>query len=189
MSTLTLSAVGVDLMTVDRFRELDDPPGAYYELRSGEVVEVSRPKWEHSRVQSALRDRLNSRAEGAGRAESEFAFRALPEYELRAADVAYIGAHRYRAMADDDNLRGSPDLVVEVLSPSNTQRELREKGALCLNTGSVEFWIVDPDRETVTVYTSGDRIDYDSSQALPVERFLPGKSPIAVGDLFSDPLA
>jgi Uma2 family endonuclease len=57
--------------------------------------------------------------------------------------------------------------VIEVLSPSNTKAEIREKAVLCLSSGAQEFWVVDPKRETVsvtrqggapTVYHMGDRI-------------------------------
>jgi Uma2 family endonuclease len=71
------------------------------------------------------------------------------------------------ATDDDDNLRGSPEIVIEVLSPSNTRAEIHEKAVLCLSSGALEFWVVDPKRETVsvtqqsgapTVYRLGDRI-------------------------------
>jgi Uma2 family endonuclease len=57
--------------------------------------------------------------------------------------------------------------VIEVLSPSNTRAEIREKAVLCLSSGTQEFWVVDPKRETIsvtrpsgipTVYRMGDRI-------------------------------
>ena len=57
--------------------------------------------------------------------------------------------------------------MIEVLSPSNTRAEIREKAVLCLSSGAQEFWVVDPKRETVsvtsqggvaTVYHMGDRI-------------------------------
>ena len=102
-----------------------------------------------------------------GVVETEVAFRALPEYDLRGADVAYVSQQRWDATGDDDNLHGSPELVIEVLSPSNTRAEIHEKAVLCLSSGAQEFWVVDPKRETVsvtsqggvpTVYPMGDRI-------------------------------
>lgn len=78
-------------------------------------------------------------------------FRALPQYELRGADVAFVSQQRWDATNNDDNLHGSPELVIEVLSPSNTRAEIQEKAALCLSTGAREFWVVDPIRRTVTV--------------------------------------
>jgi Uma2 family endonuclease len=97
----------------------------------------------------------------------QLAYRTLPEYDLRGADVAYVSRQRWDATDDDDNLHGSPEIVIEVLSPSNTRAEIHEKAVLCLSSGALEFWVVDPKRETVSVtqqsgaptfYRLGDRI-------------------------------
>ena len=48
----------------------------------------------------------------------------------------------------------APDLAVEVLSPSNTIKEMDNKRAEYFASGCSLFWIVDPDDRTVTVYTS-----------------------------------
>lgn len=51
-------------------------------------------------------------------------------------------------------LEGSPELVIEVKSPGNSKAELHDKAMTTLaGSGSVEFWIVDPPAQTVTVYT------------------------------------
>lgn len=43
-------------------------------------------------------------------------------------------------MDPDDYLRGAPDLIIEVLSPSNTATEICDKEKLCLENGAREFW-------------------------------------------------
>ena len=48
----------------------------------------------------------------------------------------------------------APDLAVEVLSPSNTVREMEQKIDLYFGAGSRMVWIVSPERRTVSVYTS-----------------------------------
>ncbi len=52
----------------------------------------------------------------------------------------------------DTNVQGAPDLVVEVLSPSTQNRDLNVKARLYARFGIPEFWIIDPDAETLTVY-------------------------------------
>jgi Uma2 family endonuclease len=155
------------LMTVEQYRQLPDREDVIQELHWGMVVTLSRPKMRHAKLQSRLVRLLRPKAEHMGVVETEVAFRALPEYDLRGADVAYVSQQRWDATADDDNLHGSPELVIEVLSPSNTRAEIREKAVLCLSSGAQEFWVVDPKRETVsitsqggvpTVYRMGDRI-------------------------------
>jgi Uma2 family endonuclease len=100
------------------------------------------------------------------------AFRALPEYNLRGADVAYVSRQRWDATDDDDNLHGSPELAIEVLSPSNTRAEIREKAVLCLASGAQEFWVVAPKRETVSVIKqSGAPMVYRVGDRIPLSMF------------------
>ena len=173
------------LMTVDQFRTLEEPPGAYYELRHGEVCEVTRPKYGHRRIQRFLRDRLNTLAAGRGIADTELPFRPLPEHELWVADVSYVSAEREAAARSEEDVQGSPDLMIEVPSPSNIKREIRSRAAFCLSTGSLEIWVVDPANRTVTVYTTGNVQVYGMGGTVPVDRFLPEAAGIEVGDIFA----
>jgi Uma2 family endonuclease len=83
----------------------------------------------------------------------ELPFRALPEYELRAADVAVLARERWEQADDDDALHGAPEIVIEVLSPSDTASEKAEYCALCLENGAREFWAVDYKRREIRVST------------------------------------
>jgi hypothetical protein len=71
----------------------------------------------------------------------------------------------------DDNMQGSPELVIEVLSPSNTKREMQEKATLYLATGAQEFWIVDAKRENVTVVRREGSAVYEISQRIMLASF------------------
>ncbi len=156
------------LMTVEEFRQLPESrQGIRYELHHGELVELTYPKYKHWFLQSRISDLFRRYAEEQSVVGPEFAFRPYPEHELWAADVAYVSAERARVMSFDDNLHGSPDIVVEVLSPSNTVSETNDREAICLDTGCQEFWVVDPRRKLIkistpdrktTTYRIGDRI-------------------------------
>lgn len=52
---------------------------------------------------------------------------------------------------DDKGCIGAPDLVVEILSPSNSKREMKDKFDLYEETGVQEYWIVFPTEEMVLV--------------------------------------
>ncbi len=118
------------VMTVEQFYALPARSDVITELHWGQVVTVTRPKMKHAKLQSRLVRLLRPKAEHLGVVESEVAFRALPEYDLRGADVAFVMRERWESTDDDDNLRGSPDIVIEVLSPSNTKRETQQKATL-----------------------------------------------------------
>ena len=50
---------------------------------------------------------------------------------------------------DDRGCDGAPDFVIEILSPGNTKRELRDKYELYEEAGVREYWIVDPQRRSI----------------------------------------
>jgi Uma2 family endonuclease len=88
---------------------------------------------------------------GSGMAGGEFVFRPLPEHEMWVADVAWVSWERFEGIDEDDNLAGAPDIVVEVLSPSNTASEMLDRKAACLDNGCVEFWLIDPKKRIVEI--------------------------------------
>ena len=67
---------------------------------------------------------------------------------------------------------GAPDLVIEILSPGNSKREMRDKFELYEEAGVLEYWIVDPDRHSVLVYTLQNGIFVSSMRPLTDEDFL-----------------
>jgi Uma2 family endonuclease len=125
---------------------------------------------------------LRPNAEHLGVIESEVALRALSEYDLRGADVAFISRQRWDNTPDDDNLSGSPELVIEVLSPSNTKREMCEKATLYLATGAEEFWIVDANQKNVTVVGREGSTVYGIGESIQLPLF---GSTLAVTEIFA----
>lgn len=53
---------------------------------------------------------------------------------------------------DDKGCIGAPDLIVEILSPGNSKREMKDKFELYQESGVREYWIVDPNQESVLIY-------------------------------------
>ena len=54
---------------------------------------------------------------------------------------------------DNEGCNGAPDIVIEILSPGNKARELRNKYDIYEESGVIEYWIVSPQDETVLIYT------------------------------------
>jgi Uma2 family endonuclease len=155
------------LTTVKDYEKIPNPPGGAYELYHGEPVTVPFPQYPHVRAQWQLRRLLDAAAGDSGVVDKEFPFRPLPEHECWGADVPYLTRARWDSI--DKYLMGAPELVIEVLSPSNTMAKLRDKRQICLETGSREFWIVDTDLREVEVSTpAGHSVTYKSGQEIPL---------------------
>lgn len=82
--------------------------------------------------------------------------------------MAWISSERFRTINRGDNLIGAPDIVVEVLSPSNTASEMFEKRILCMDNGCREFWVVDPAKNLIEIYHPGRVTTYRLSDSIPV---------------------
>lgn len=157
------------LMSFAEFAQLPDPQTCRYELRHGELVTVAPPKHKHYLVQRRLRRLLESAAGDAGEVDREMAFRALPEHEYRVADVAFVTNARWVQIPPEGNLHGVPELVIEVLSLSNTVAEIIDKKTVCLENGGREFWVVDIEHRQVEVSTpDGRTMTYKSGRHIPL---------------------
>jgi Uma2 family endonuclease len=68
--------------------------------------------------------------------------------------------------------RGAPDLVAEILSPSNTAIEMQRKFNLYRDAGVREYWVLDGEQKDLTVYLfEGEKIisrTYGEKDAAPV---------------------
>ena len=172
------------LMTFAEFEQLPEPQTCRYELRHGELVTVAPPNHEHRRAQRQLRRMLDKAAGESGVVETEFPFRALPEYEYRVTDVAFLSKDRWDNIDPKGWLASVPELVIEVFSPSNTVAEIIDKKTVCLENGSREFWVVDIEHRQVEVSTPDGRgTTYKAGQHIPL--FFAGDAQLAVDTIFS----
>lgn len=57
---------------------------------------------------------------------------------------------------DDRGCLGAPDLVLEIISPRNSQRDTKEKFNLYQIFGVKEYWIVNPNDENISVFVLDD---------------------------------
>lgn len=57
---------------------------------------------------------------------------------------------------DERGCIGAPDLVIEILSPGNSKKEMKNKFELYEEAGVREYWVVHPTEENVLIYTLED---------------------------------
>ena len=170
-------------LTVEEYERIPNPPGGRYELHHGEAVFVTYPLHNHKELQRRLRKSIETVAERSGFiVDTEFPYRPFPENEVWGADVACVSVARYDAI--EQWLVGSPELVIEVKSPSNTKAEMHDKAMTTLaGEGAAEFWIVDPATRTVVVHSAARGMQvYGENLAVPVPLF---DASICLSELFA----
>jgi Uma2 family endonuclease len=60
------------------------------------------------------------------------------------------------AKIDKKGCIGAPDIIIEILSPSNSEKELKYKYEVYEEAGVKEYWVVFPDEKTLLIYTLTD---------------------------------
>ena len=65
-----------------------------------------------------------------------------------------------RFKLDDQGCIGAPDLIIEILSPSTANKDRIKKFLLYQKAGVKEYWIVDPETESVQVHLLNEKGQY-----------------------------
>lgn len=176
-------------ITVEEFEAL--APEGHWELIDGELVEMSPSAEEPAAISAAIVGLLWTfvREHRLGRLyTAEGGFVLFPDRAtVRAPDVAFVRADRVpRGEARKHFARLAPDLVVEVLSPTDRTSEVVAKIEMYREAGVPLIWLVDPEAATVTVIDSGQPTQIlRAADTLEGGNVLPGLS-IAVADIFDE---
>ena len=129
--------------------------GLRHELDAGELLVMTRTNSRHGALQTRMIWLIYEfvRRGGLGRvfSESGFILGRNPEI-LRGPDVAYVRKERLQEVPDDGWAEMGPDLVVEIVSSSDTARQMDRKVHQYLAAGTRAVWLVYPDTESVHVF-------------------------------------
>lgn len=152
-------------ITWDHVQQLPDD-GNRYEAIVGELYVTPAPSVRHQTISQRLNlELVRLLAEpGHGRVWVAPLGVRFPETgEGVQPDLLFVSNERRRIVAPDE-LKGAPDLLVEIVSPSTAVRDRDLKRRLYQRQGVAEYWIVDPEEEAVDVWRFGD--------VPPCERFI-----------------
>ena len=133
------------------------PADERYELLDGELMMVPAPNIRHQQVLGRLHLELGRFIQEHELGEVFVApvdvF--LSDTNVVQPDVLFVSRAREHRITET-NVRGAPDLVIEILSPSTAEKDLGRKYELYSSRGVLEYWIVDPAAETVAVHRQRD---------------------------------
>lgn len=130
------------------------PEGKRAELIDGEMFEMACPTFTHQSMLSWLNAKIAIHV-----MEHNGPCRVLPSlfvvyilndgYNYVEPDISVICD---RNKVDDRGCHGAPDWVIEIVLPSSKHMDYVRKLALYQTAGMREYWIVDPQQQSVTVY-------------------------------------
>ncbi len=91
---------------------------------------------------------------------------------------------------DDKGCIGAPDIVVEILSPGNSRREMKDKFSIYEESGVLEYWIISLSQKAVQVFRLNEQGKYYGTQPFVegdnlITPVLPGIH-IPLSDVFLD---
>lgn len=186
----------VPSMTIEEFmrRYSDEGP---FEIIEGELVPVTPQSTQSGMVAGelflALATYVKSRNLGQVFIEVPFVMSADSNWIAgsRVPDVMFVSAARMAELAATDPdwknkpLALVPDLVVEVSSPTDSHASVEKKIARYLDDGVQLVWLIEPETQTVTIYTSGSKqlTRLDAEDTLTGGEVVPGFE-MAVAGLF-----
>lgn len=146
-------------LTFEAYLELPETKQRY-EIVDGVRIMPPAPtpdhQWIMMEISVSLRDFVNNGSLGVVLVAPVDLLIQREPLRTRQPDILYLNAQR-TGITGRAELRGlqyletPPDLVVEVLSPSNTRRDLEGKLGDYHKIGVLECWLVSPEAETVEV--------------------------------------
>ncbi len=143
--------------TVLDYKNLPESETKHYELLGGELVLAPSPTSEHQRISWELELRISLWVKEK---KLGIIFDAPLDVflgeDVVQPDILFIDKER-REIIREDGVHGAPDLIVEILSPATAARDRTYKRTLYARHGVREYWLVDPETQTIEVLTLGKR--------------------------------
>jgi Uma2 family endonuclease len=176
----------------DRLQLPDD--GLRHEIIDGEHYVTAAPNIRHQLVVGRLHGELYGYLKtrpGTGVLLTAPTDVVLSRHDVVEPDLLFVAADQ-ASVVTAANLQGAPALVVEVLSPSTRKRDAQIRRRLFARSGVREYWLVDPELDTVQVFrpaapgtfVRAAELSAEDDQALTTP-ILPGWS-LELRDLFRE---
>ncbi len=140
------------ILTYADYRQLPDDRNRY-ELFEGLLQVTPSPSTHHQTVVTNLSITVGShvRTRKLGKILLAPCDVVLSDTTILQPDLLFVARERL-AIILPQYVRGAPDLVVEVLSPSTAQRDRQTKQRLYEAYGVANYWLIDPDRHEAEAY-------------------------------------
>jgi Uma2 family endonuclease len=127
--------------------------GKRHEVIVGDHYVTPAPKTKHQKVSFNLTVAMGSfvKQRGLGLLLAAPCDVILSDDNVVQPDLLFISNAR-ASIVTEDNIRGAPDLVVEIISETTRKKDEVTKRKLYERFGVQEYWVVDPELETVKIF-------------------------------------
>jgi Uma2 family endonuclease len=179
--------VTIRKLTIEEFERLPDD-GCRYELVDGDLERMPPTGEVHGDVDRQFIWLLESfiRPRGIEKLFVETSFVLSPDRQtVRQPDIAFVHAERLLHDRDRDrSVRLAPDLVIEIVSPSDRRSAVVTKAYEYVSFGVRLVWVVDPPSRTITIFRLDGTTDVvGRDDSIDGEDVLPGFR-AAIRDIF-----
>jgi Uma2 family endonuclease len=175
------------LLSAEEFDNYPFEEDKRYELDEGELIEMTRPAYQHNQaLQNLLVELvLYFRKNRIGQALVSENLYALSATTRLAPDVAVILGDRRAELQKAKVIHIVPDIAAEVLSPSETPARIHRKLTQYFAAGVKQVWLINPEDRTVEIWT-GPNLPAPAltGQDMRTSSLLPGFA-MPLPDLFS----
>jgi Uma2 family endonuclease len=175
-------------LTYDDLAALPDD-GKRYELINGELFELTGPTPKHQRATRRVSTDLDRFVTTHELGEVFFAPLDvyLSPHNTVQPDIIFV-SRAQAGIIRAQKIEGVPDLLMEIISPSNRRHDIVIKAALYATFGVPEYWLVDPEDDKILVQTwrDGVYVPVRSTDGIARSEVLPGFE-VNPSDIFAEP--
>lgn len=143
-TTLSVETVKKSWTQAEFHRIPEGPP--FYELEDGVLVEMAQPTLRHQEVSGQLNTAvlLYLRQTKIGKIWQEVEVDISPT-QTYIPDLVFLKKEKFELIYEGKYIAGTPDLVIEILSPVTAVKDQTVKLKAYHKTGVPWYWIVDPE--------------------------------------------
>ena len=134
--------------------ELPDSAAYYFELLNGILVRRNAPSGEHQHIQSELLEKFFAfvSLKKLGKIYSSPTAVVFSENDVPQPDIVFLKKENMDKFDPEWGIKGAPDLIVEIVSPSSYKYDRSDKKELYQKHGVKEYWIVDPNYKSIEIF-------------------------------------
>jgi Uma2 family endonuclease len=137
------------------------PEGTLAELIDNQIYMSPTPLFKHQKTIQSIFKELDKIVEEKGKGSiivAPFDIKLDKTQNSVQPDIIVILKNNPNQVTEDGRYTGVPDLLIEVLSPSNKEHDLIKKKDLYEKFGVQEYWIVDPDTKLAIGFSLIDNL-------------------------------